>query len=378
MAEMTRRERILAASQRKRADKLPFLHWWRHMQQGWAERECRNRGMGISWARPSHATRLNNVVVTEERNPALGSGVVRITYSTPRGSVYVEEKRAPGTGEWQANRSWKDVTPWAMKRPIREPQDYEAVQYIVENTEYLPDYFPLEQARDWLGSEGVAFAALLKTPMARLMIEWIGSEEGRCYIHLKKYPDRLEALAAAMSRSMEPLYEIAAQSPADFVWVGENLEGLLVSPPLFEKYFMPEYERCGRIFHRHGKMWAVHMDGRVNVLKNLIAQTSIDIVEALHPPPMGDLPIGEALAVWKDKAIWMGYPGAVYELGPEAVKKHTLELLRGVGPGERLVMSISTENIVSNENLLMRTSLPENADLPLTTEKIDQIKRSLA
>ena len=30
MAEMTRRERILAASRRQIADRLPFFHNWRH------------------------------------------------------------------------------------------------------------------------------------------------------------------------------------------------------------------------------------------------------------------------------------------------------------------------------------------------------------
>lgn len=377
MAEMTRRDRILAASQGKRADKLPFLHWWRHMQIGWAERECRNRGMGMAWARPSHVVRVNNVAVTEEKNASLGPGVVRITYSTPKGSVYMDEKREPGTGEWHANRSWKDVIPWARKRLIREPQDYEVVQYIVENTEYLPDYFPIEQAQEWLGSEGVVLAVLPKTPMARLIIEWIGSEEGRCYIHLKKYRDRMEALCAAMSKNMERLYEVAAQSPADFMWVVENMEGLLISPPLYEKYFLPEYEKCAQIFHRHGKKWAIHMDGRLKVLKNLIAQSPIDIIEALHPPPMGDLSLDEALAAWKDKIIWIGYPAAIYELGPEAVKKYTLDLLRSAVPGDRLVIAMSTENLVSNENLLMVTSVLENADLPLTEEKIRQIERSI-
>jgi len=76
-----------------------------------------------------------------------------------------------------------------------------------------------------------------------------------------------------------------AKSPADYVWIGENMEGLLVSPPLFEKYFIPEYEKCCRIIHGHGKKVAFHMDGRLNVLKNLIAQTPIDIIEAFHPPP---------------------------------------------------------------------------------------------
>ena len=49
MTEMTRRERILTATHKKRVDKLPFFHYWRHSQIGWVERECRNRGMGMNW-----------------------------------------------------------------------------------------------------------------------------------------------------------------------------------------------------------------------------------------------------------------------------------------------------------------------------------------
>ncbi len=250
MAAMTRRERILATTRQERADKLPFLHWWRHMQLGRAERECRNRGMGLAWARPCHVSKVHNVVVTEEKNPSRGPGVVRITYSTPEGIVYMDEKRDPGTYQWHADRSWKDVTPWAIRRLIKEPQDYEILQYIVENTEYLPDYFPIEQAKEWLGDDGVVCAAMPKTPMARLIIEWIGSEEGRFYIHHKKYRDRVEALYKTLCKNMEPLYEIAAKSPADIIWFGENMDGLLVSPPLFEKYFLPEYEKCVQIFHQ--------------------------------------------------------------------------------------------------------------------------------
>jgi len=68
----------------------------------------------------------------------------------------------------------------------------------------------------------------------------------------------------------------------------------------------------------------------------------------------------------------------VYILGPEAVKKHALNLLREIGSGDRLVVEMSTENLISNENLLMLTSILENADLPLTKEKIDRTERSLA
>jgi hypothetical protein len=378
MAEMTRRERIMAASRKGHADRLPFLHCWRHSQIGLAERECRNRGMGISWARPCYIAEMHNVECTEKQDASTGTVEVRRTYSTPVGSVYLDEKREPGVGQWHAQRSWKDVQPWAKSRLIKQPEDYEVVKYMVENTEYIPDYFPIEQAKEWLGDDGVVMSWIPKTPMSLLMIEWIGSEEGRFYIHHARYRDKVEELYEAMSKSLEPLYEIAARSPADIIWIPENLEGYLVNPRLFEKYFMPEYEKCARVLHEHGKLLAAHMDGRLGVLKDLIAKTPVDIIEALHPPPVGDMPISEALSLWKEKAIWVGYPGAVYTLGPEAVRKHALELLRSVIPADRLVIVMSSENLVSNDNLLMLASVLENAELPLTEEKIQEIERSLS
>ncbi len=377
MTEMTRRERILAASRGERADKLPFFHWWRHSQVGWAERECRNRGMGMAWARPSYTVELRDVDVVEQPVMVEGVKVLRRTYNTPVGAIYLDEKREPGTGEWHGMRSWRDVSPWQTARLVKQPEDYEVLKFIVEHTEYTADYFPLEQAKDWLGEDGCVVDHHPHSPMQTLMIDWIGSEGGRFFIHHAKYPDLVEDLYRAISKSREPMYEIAARSPADVIWCGDNIDGVLVNPRLFERYFMPEYEKMAKPIHGQGKLFASHMDGRVNVLKDLIAQTPLDIIEGLHPPPMGDLPIGEALSLWKDKVIWVGFPGSIYILGPEATKKHTLELLREVVPGDRLTIAMSTENLVSNENLRVVTSVLENADLPLTGEKIDRIEKSL-
>jgi hypothetical protein len=377
MAEMTRRERILKANNREKVDKLPFLHNWRHMQIGWAEREARNRGMGVSWARPSYVTRIHDVDITEQWLKKDGQTVYHRVFSTPVGTVYQDEMRAPGTGQWHGMRGWDDITPWCTARLIKEPEDYKVVKYIVEHTEYIADYYPLEQAKNWLGDEGVVMDIQPHQPMQTLMIDWVGSEGGRFFIHHAKYPDLVEDLCQAISKSREPMYEIGAKSPADFIWCGDNIDGVLVNPRLYEKYFLPEYEKMARICHKHGKLLASHMDGRVGVLKDLIARTPLDIIEALHPPPMGDLPIGEALKAWPDKVIWVGFPGSVYTMGPKATRAHTLDLLRDTVPGERMVIEASTENIVSNENLLMLTSVLENAELPLTAEKIDRIEKSL-
>ena len=374
---MSRAERIMTASRRERADQLPFFHFWRHSQIGWAERECRNRGMGMCWTRPCYVEKMHGVEVTERQLSASGQAVVQLTFSTPVGSVSMAEKREPGVGQWHGQRSWNDVSPWQIKRLIKTPEDYQVVKYMVENTEYVADYFPIEQAMDWLGDEGVVLSALPHSPMQMLMIDWVGSEEGRFYYHHVDYPDLVEELYRALCKSRRPMYEIAAKAPAPIVLCGDNVDGVLVTPKLFQQYFMPVYEEQASVLHAHGKLMAVHMDGRLNVLKDLIARTSIDIVEAFHPPPMGDLPLSEALAQWPDKAVWVGFPGSVYALGSEVTKNYTLALLKEVVPGERLVIEMSTENLVSNEDLLVLTSILEQAGLPLTEGKMEEIKRSL-
>jgi hypothetical protein len=378
MPEMTRRERMLTASRAKRADRLPFFHWWRHCQLGWAERECRNRGMGMVWARPSYTTKLHDVSVTEQEITSGGVTVFRKTYTTPVGSVSYDEQREPGTGQWHGARSWLDVTPWFVQRLIKEPADYAVVKFIVEHTEYRADYFPIEQAKDWLGEDGIVTDIHPHTPLQTLMIDWVGSEGGRFFVHHAKYPDLVEDLCQAIAKSRLPMYEIAARSPADVIWCGDNIDGVLVNPRLFEKFFMPEYEIMASILRPFDKLLGVHMDGRVAVLKDQIARTPIDIIEALHPPTMGDLPIGEALAAWPGKVIWVGLPSSVYTLGTEAIRKGVLALLRDVVPGDRLAIAMSTENIVSNDNMRMVTSVLENAELPLTPESIDRIEKSIS
>lgn len=187
------------------------------------------------------------------------------------------------------------------------------------------------------------------------------------------FPDLVEDLYRAVSKSREPLYEIAARSPAPVALCRDNVDAVLANPILFRTYFMPEYEEQAAVLHRQGKLMAVYMDGRLRDLKELIGQTPIDILEAFHPPPMGDLPIGEALATWPGKAIWVGFPGATYEFGPEATRQYALDLLREVGAGDRLAIAMSTEGQVSNDNLMALTDVLASATLPLDPAAIERI-----
>ena len=379
MAEMTRRERILTASRRGMADRVPYFHNWRHSQQGSVERECRNRGMGLSWARPGHTVTWHGVDVTETYETYTSAAVtLRRTFRTPVGTISLVEKREPGVGEWHGLRSWRDVTPWQTERAIKGPEDYKVLKYMYDNLEVKADYFPLQQAKDWLGDDGVVLQQVVHVGLQLLMIDWVGSEGGRFFVHHARYPDLVDEVYHSISKAYEPLWEIGADSPADVFWICDNVDAVLVNPRLFRKYFMPEWEKCCSKVHAKGKLVAAHCDGRMAPIKDLVPQTSVDIIEALHVPPMGDLTLGQALTLWPEKVVWTGFPGSVYALGPAETRAQALSMLRDACTGERLCFVASTENQVSNENLLALTSVLEHATLPLTPEGIARIERLLS
>ena len=368
----------MSASLRRPADRLPFFHYWRHSQIGWAERACRNRGMGMCWNRPCYIEKMHGVEVSERQVKTSGHDTVKRTYSTPVGEVYLVELREPGVGQWHAQRSWRDVVPWQTERLIKGPEDYAVVKYMVENTEYIADYFPVEQAMDWIGDDGLVISSLPHSPMQTLMINWIGSEGGRFFFHHADCPELVDDLYHALCESRRPLYEIAAKAPAPIVLCGDNVDAVLVTPTLFRDYFMPVYQEQAELLHRHGKLMSVHMDGRLAAIKELIAETAIDIVEAFHPPPMGDLALDEALATWPHKAVWVGFPASEYARGTAATQAAALDVLRQAGAGNRVTVAASTENLVSNANLVALTSVLAEADLPLTRDNVNRIEQSLA
>ena len=133
------------------------------------------------------------------------------------GTISQVEKREPGVGQWHGIRSWRDVTPWQTERAIKGPDDYKVLKYMYDNLEIKADYSPLEQAKDWLGDDGVVLDQVVHVGLQLLMIDWVGSEGGRFFVHHARYPELVEEMYQSISKAYEPLWEIAAGSPADCV-----------------------------------------------------------------------------------------------------------------------------------------------------------------
>jgi hypothetical protein len=173
---------------------------------------------------------------------------------------------------------------------------------------------------------------------------------------------------ALLDNNFTEVNEIVAESPAEIVWIPDNIDEVLMSPNIFEKHCLPYYEKYTTILQRGGKKVISHMDGRLKSLKELIGSTSLDAIEAFTPPPMGNLSVTEASKAWPDKAIWFNFPEVIFLESRERIREFTLDLMEEMGNGSGFIMSI-TEDIHPDHYRkgleTLTATLYENGRLPL-------------
>jgi hypothetical protein len=150
-------------------------------------------------------------------------------------------------------------------------------------------------------------------------------------------------MEAMMDKDRE-VWNIVADSPAQFIWCPDNITGEMTGPPLFDKYCIPYYRELTDVMHRKGKRVLCHMDGMMRWLVDSVRETDLDVIEAFTPMPDGNLPLAQARKAWQDKAISINFPSSVHIAEPETIRNTTIQLLREAAPGNGFIIGV-TENV---------------------------------
>jgi len=326
------KERIMAAFRGEEPDRIPWMILSILLPRGRIEREMRNMGLGlVSWTSMCEEETPN---VKVEVNTT--GGMRETIYRTPIGSVS-SKQRISGLGY---------DTSWTTEFMIKDASDYDVAAFMVEDAVYRPDYDPFLDEERELGDDGIVCAPGKRSPLQQLLLELMGYR--RFSIDLYRNRSEFEKLLRVMEDKTLEYYRIVADSPAEIVWVPDNINGTVTSPKIFEKYCIPFYNKLAHILHSKGKIISIHMDGRLRSLLNLIPKAEIDSIDGFTPPPVGNLPIREARDIWGDNyTIWSNFPPTVFLHGADAIRKCTIEMLRNAAPGDRFIMGV-TENIPSD------------------------------
>ena len=262
-----------------------------------------------------------------------------VTYHTPLGSVsckflYTEEMRRAGVS-----------ISWITEHVIKEPGDYRIVGYIFKNMRVLPDYQNYLHFQNQVGEKGFVPARGMApaSPRQHIMRDFLDATN--FYLEMYDHPREMEQLCEDMEPFYEQLFRVLADCPAEVVFHGSNFDEMITYPPFFRDHILPHLQKLADLLHARGKLLISHCDGENKGLLDLIAESGIDIAEAICPQPMTKVTISEVKKAFKGKVtIFGGVPSVA--LLPESMSEEEFErfmrnLFKEIAPGDRFILGVS-------------------------------------
>ena len=353
---MTTKERICRALMGQMPDRIPFAVYTSILSSEEDINHLVSLGTGLMKISYAYSTHYPNIEITEKEETLDGIPTRKIGYRTPIGEIWQRTRLEPGYG-----------STWLAEHFIKDVKDYAVLEFILRDMEYSSDYDACKKDEESVGDSGTIIAWVERVPIQRLWIQYTGIE--RLSIDLHDNPLVVEGVLEAMMDKSRELWGIVAESPARFVWCPDNITGVILGPPLFDKYCIPYYREVADVMHKRDKRVMCHMDGMMGRLVDSVGKTDLDIIEAFTPPPDGDLALAEARKSWQGKVVSINFPSSVHLATPDVIRDTTLQLLREAAPGKGFVVSV-TEDIpksVGTQSLsVIADTIGEYGDCPIS------------
>lgn len=324
----TVRERLEAFWSGERPDRIPYTTYESKLPSDWRDPVIQQMfadGLGVVRFVPTWQTSYRDVEVIDQTYMDHDQPRRRQVWRTPVGEL---------VGIWTQD--------WPQKYFLETPDDYRVMLYITEHTVYAPDYDSFRTQDAALPPYMVAVPRMGRTPLQTMLVDYAGLDNFA--LHLYEYQAEVEALYNAMLVNFRRLVEIVAAGPGRYINVLENFTAETLGPKRYKQFLLPVYEETFGLFRQAGKVVGCHYDGKLAVVKDLVARAPIDMIESLTPPPEGDMTLAAARAVWPDKLFWSNINLGCYELSADALKQEIWQRVQDGAPdGCRLAFEVSED-----------------------------------
>ena len=316
MPDLTHRQRfrtILAGGIPDRIAWVPRLDIWfnTHAARGTLPPELQNKTLfeAETFLGMGHSCR-NGVVYNIEHEDAELS-------RARRGDDVIETWRTP-VGE--ISSTWCDP-PDACARGIfaiqkdhfiKTDADWEVARYLAAHRRYVPDYEAYRAYDREVGEDGLPLVIIGISPFIEMIVTQLGYE--RFYHEWFNNPARIEALLEAMQDAARPMWDVVADSPAEFVLHGSHFNSIFTPPPVFEKYCGSYLKAFNDRMHTAGKRVACHADADLSGLLNHVLDCGYDVADCFATAPLVPCTLERAREVWGDRiVVWGAVPAIILE-----------------------------------------------------------------
>ncbi len=354
---MTNRERVLAIMDGKSPDQIPWIPrlelWWLanrnagtlpEKYQDWRLRDI-ERDLGVGT--PARNGVIFRTKLKGVQKAVQLDGLDTITeYITPIGTVSTVHRRTP-----ELDKAGIYAMPY--EEPIKRPEDYDVMTYIVENTKYIPCYEEYEDYERDIGEDGYPMVSVGDTPFHDFVKNYAGYGKG--YLDLVDYTDKVERLMETMAqKAREELWPVLAESPARLLLHGVHLSSQMTPPAMFKKYITPHTKEMSEFLHKHNKVLAQHADNDTGRILGDLKEAGWDMQECFATDPLVPTTLKEARDAWgTDMIIFGGIPSIIMEeefFTDEEFEEYMIDLFRTIAPGDAFILGVS-DNVTAPAKL---------------------------
>ena len=267
------------------------------------------------------------------------NGLTTVEYETPHGMI-----RTRTLFDESMRKSGATIAHVA-EHAIKSVRDFDAIAYIFENAEVVPDYDKYLEFKEKIGERGllVAFNSLSASPYHFILKELMKTES--FFYESFDYPDELDNLVARLSKYYDKVFEAVLNSPSEVILSGANYDSSITTPPLFEEYFVPYLKKQAQECHKKDKFLLTHTDGENRGLLEKYLGCGFDIADSICPAPMTSHTLADVRKVFDEKiTIWGGIPSiSVLETSMSDVEfeKYLDMTLESIGRGDHIIFSIA-------------------------------------
>ena len=357
-AQMTGRERILAAVKHEEPDRVPIsprISVWfnvEHPGAGLAEQLELLPDMDfmhvIGDATPNYIITypeeyaLPEVKVDQRRYREDEYEVVERTFRTPAGELSDRTKIPPSGREYGMSPN-----PMKTEHLVKRPDDLDALRYTLPPVSTNFDY--VHSARETIADRGVVMVCIRSA-----LDHQAGDARDMQDLMVDYYDDRAffdELIDIFHQRSLAQVKAalegtVGADSSATFIFGSWYFNSLSAgwSPAMFEELFVPQIREHVELTHSYGAYYDYYDDGKLAGTMEMIADTGIDVLETCTPPPVGDFDLAEAKQKIGGKTTIKGYVDLLYVVKhgtPELVEETVREAMEIAKPGGGFIIGSS-------------------------------------
>ena len=326
---MTPRERVMAVLRHEKPDRIPFVVFDNKLPMCTDERTLRNRGLCVASRVYSYTVHYPNVKKTMlYYTDTNDKNLVKTVFETPVGTLSKVEEP---TG----------VNSWQYEHLFKSEDDYAALLFLVQDTVFKPEYARSAQIKAELGEDFVVRDGIPIEPIQIIISSYMGVERF-CYEWMDNR-DMVITLAKAILDVNRKACEIVANGPLDFALCGANAMPLIIGKDIFKEYYIPYYNECAAVMHKHNKLVGAHMDGGYKTVLAEIANCGLDYLES-YDIGMDNPSLKESKEILGDKVLWLNWPSAWQLNEPTMIEELTVRMLEDGGSGDNIIVGI-IENI---------------------------------